>query len=62
MLTGIKWFLYSWIILIIAAGFWLLPKYSYIHSNLGYCSELLPQVYFCGKQAQLDALFNLTGK
>ena len=50
------------LLLILAAVFlyWFLPKYSFVRKNPGYCTNLTSHIYYCGNQAGLDKLFNVT--
>jgi hypothetical protein len=51
-----------YVALVLAAVFlyWFLPKYSFISKNPGYCVNLTSHLYYCGNQAELDKLFNVT--
>jgi hypothetical protein len=51
-----------YLVLVLAAIFlyWFLPKYSFVAKNPGYCVNLTKNIYYCGNQAGLDKLFNIS--
>ena len=60
MLKIAKYALYLGIAAIIWGLFWFLPKYSYVQKNPGYCANLTQHLYYCGTQADLKAMFEVT--
>lgn len=59
MFKSLKYLFYA---LLIIAGlflYWFLPKYSFIHKNPGYCTNLTNHIYYCGNLAGLDRIMNM---
>jgi hypothetical protein len=57
MFKSLKYLFYALLILAVLFLYWFLPKYSFIHKNPGYCTNLTSHIYYCGNQAGLDRLF-----
>ncbi|MCX6797218.1 MAG: hypothetical protein NTX98_01940 [Candidatus Doudnabacteria bacterium] len=60
MFKTLKLTLYLIILVVIIFLYWFLPKYSYIHKNPGSCVILTKSLYYCGNDAGLDKLFDIT--
>lgn len=58
MLRNLKFLFYAIVIALVVFLWWFLPKYSYVHKNPGYCTNLTQHLYYCGTNAGLDKLFN----
>lgn len=57
MFRTLKYLVYALIAAAIIFLYWFLPKYSYIHKNPSYCTNLTQHLYYCGNNAGLDKLF-----
>lgn len=55
----LKILFYLLVIGLAAFLYWFLPKYSFVHKNPGYCTNLTANLYYCGNNADLDKFFNL---
>ena len=62
MLRLLKWLFYGVLILIGLFLYWFLPKYSFVHKNPGFCTNLTSNIYYCGNQAGLDKIMNAAGQ
>jgi len=56
----LKRLFYLVLILVAVFLYWFLPKYSFVHKNPGYCTNLTKYLYYCGNNAGLDTFFNIT--
>lgn len=60
MLKIAKYLFYLAIAAAILLLIWFLPKYSYIKDNPGYCVNLTKNLYYCGSESDLQAVFEST--
>lgn len=57
MFKAIKTIFYLGLILGAVFLYWFIPKYSFIQKNPGFCAKLTSQLYYCGQDSNIDALF-----